>query len=59
MQTTLCFDFGNTRLKVAVFNDRDFVEERVLEQANEASIQQLIDQYKPTKFLLVVLGHLL
>ena len=52
MQTTLCFDFGNTRLKVAVFNDRDFMEECVLEQANEASIQQLIDQYQPTKSIL-------
>lgn len=47
MQTTLCFDFGNTRLKCAVFEGRDFKEEVVLEVANTASVQLLIEQYKP------------
>ncbi|MES2002961.1 MAG: type III pantothenate kinase [Bacteroidota bacterium] len=58
MQTTLCFDFGNTRLKCAVFNDRDFVAERVLENADNNSIQRLIDEYKPHKSILSsVINH--
>jgi type III pantothenate kinase len=47
MQITLCFDFGNTRLKCAVFDGRDFKEEIVLKDASTASVQLLIEQYKP------------
>lgn len=58
MQTTLCFDFGNTRLKCAVFNDRDFIEEKVLDTADETAVLQLIDQYKPGKAILSsVINH--
>ncbi len=58
MQTTLCFDFGNTRLKCAVFEDRNFKEELVLENTDNATIQQLIDQYKPDKSILSsVINH--
>lgn len=52
MQTTLCFDFGNTRLKCAVFEGRDFKEERVLENTGTAAVQQLINEYKPAKSIL-------
>lgn len=52
MLTTLCFDFGNTRLKCAVFEGRDFKEERVLENTDTAAVQQLIDEYKPAKSIL-------
>jgi type III pantothenate kinase len=47
MQTTLCFDFGNTRLKCAIFTGRDFATEHVLQDASVESVQPLIDQYKP------------
>ncbi len=58
MQRTLCFDFGNTRLKCAVFENREFIEERVLENAGNATIQELIDQYKPDKSILSsVINH--
>lgn len=58
MQTTLCFDFGNTRLKCAVFEGRDFKTERVLENADAAVIQQLIDEYKPDRSILSsVINH--
>ena len=58
MQTTLCFDFGNTRLKCAVFENRDFIKECVLEKADHASIQQLIELYKPDKSILSsVINH--
>lgn len=58
MQTTLCFDFGNTRLKCAVFEGRDFKEERILGNTTGFSIQQLIDQYHPVKSILSsVINH--
>jgi type III pantothenate kinase len=58
MQTTLCFDFGNTRLKCGVFEDRSFLEERVLESMDSSAIQQLIDQYQPQKSILSsVINH--
>ncbi len=58
MQTTLCFDFGNTRLKCAVFENREFIEERVLENGGNITIRELIDQYKPDKSILSsVINH--
>ncbi|MEN9685937.1 MAG: hypothetical protein RLZZ28_1723 [Bacteroidota bacterium] len=58
METTFCFDFGNTRLKCAVFNNRDFVEELVLEEATAASIEKLVTAYKPSKSILSsVINH--
>jgi type III pantothenate kinase len=58
MQTTLCFDFGNTRLKCAVFHDRAFAEEVILENADQPTIQNIIDQYHPQKSILSsVINH--
>ncbi len=58
MQTTLCFDFGNTRLKCGVFKNRDFVEEKVLAAADTESIEQLIAECKPDKSILSsVINH--
>jgi type III pantothenate kinase len=50
--TTLCFDFGNTRLKCAVFHNRELQEVLVLENDNDETIQHLIDTYKPVKSIL-------
>lgn len=52
MQTTLCFDLGNTRSKCAVFEGRDFKEERVLDDLTSTTIQQLLDVYKPDRAIL-------
>jgi type III pantothenate kinase len=58
MQITLCFDLGNTRLKCAVFTGREFTEERVLADIGEATILQLIDEYKPGRSILSsVINH--
>ncbi|NCI47724.1 type III pantothenate kinase [Sediminibacterium soli] len=58
METTLCFDFGNTRMKCAVFNDRKFVQEHVLADAGTATIQRLIDEHRPTwSILSSVINH--
>lgn len=58
MQTTLCFDFGNTRLKCAVFENADFKELLLLNNDDLAAIRQLIDQYKPDSSILSsVINH--
>jgi type III pantothenate kinase len=58
MQTTLCFDFGNTRSKCAVFNNDDFVDTLILENNEVYTVQQLIDQYRPTHSILAsVIDH--
>lgn len=51
MERTLCFDFGNTRLKCAVFND-DLEEVVVLSADSVAVVQDLIGKYQPTKSIL-------
>ena len=58
MQTTLCFDFGNTRLKCGVFAGRDFKTEHVLENADTPEIRKLLDEYKPARSILSsVINH--
>jgi type III pantothenate kinase len=49
---TLCFDFGNTRLKAALFNKDVFVEDVVLPDDSEANIQLLLEKYRPQKTIL-------
>ena len=56
--TTLCFDFGNTRLKCAVFVDGGLQAVEVLADDGLPAIEQLINQYKPTKSILSsVINH--
>ena len=50
--TTLCFDFGNTRLKVAVFKDEQLVEIMVLEDDSDATIAGLVNKYQPQNSIL-------
>lgn len=52
MTTTLCFDFGNTRKKVAVFQDTEMKEAVVLPDDSAETIQSLIRQYLPQKSIL-------
>jgi len=52
MSTTLCFDFGNTRRKVAVFNKSEINRVIVLKDDSDETIQSLIDNYKPDKSIL-------
>ncbi len=50
--TTLCFDFGNTRLKCAVFSGKEFLKEIVLQNDDDQTIKDLIETYKPQKSIL-------
>jgi type III pantothenate kinase len=56
--TTLCFDFGNTRLKCAVFDDRELREVIVMENDEPSTVTQLLNRYQPQKSLLSsVINH--
>jgi len=52
MPVTLCFDFGNTRLKCAVFSGREIQKIIVLENDSVETIHQLIETYQPKKSIL-------
>ena len=52
MSVTLCFDFGNTRKKVAVFENEQLKEAIVLADDNTSTIASLIENFKPTKSIL-------
>ncbi len=58
MQTSLCFDFGNTRLKCAIFSGRELKDVIVLESDSNEAIEDLIKQYQPQKSILSsVINH--
>ncbi len=52
MIKTICFDFGNTRLKAAVFNNDEFAEEIVLPNDEIDTIEKLLADYQPQKTIL-------
>ena len=49
---TLCFDFGNTRRKAAVFNNAEINKIVVLDDDSDETIGVLIDQFKPHRSIL-------
>lgn len=49
---TVCFDFGNTRLKYAVFNGRELQYEKVLLDDGSGTILQLMESISPQKTIL-------
>ena len=52
MKKTLCFDFGNTRLKCAVFEEAIFTEEIILADDSLITIEKLLQQYQPQNTIL-------
>jgi len=57
MPTTLCFDFGNTRMKCAVFINGLFQQELVLEDDREETIRALLDRFQPSRTILSSVIH--
>ena len=55
--TTLCFDFGNTRKKVAVFNHDILEHTRYLANDDSETIQLLLTTYQPQKTVLSSVIH--
>jgi type III pantothenate kinase len=47
MSTTICFDFGNTRLKAGVFEQDQLKEMIILPDDNPSTVEELIQRYKP------------
>ena len=55
---TLCFDFGNTRLKAGVFTNDSFLEEISFENDSLESISAAVEKYNPDKTILAsVVNH--
>lgn len=57
MQTTLCLDFGNTRLKCAIFKNEDIIDEITLENDAPSTIEAILNQHKPGKSILSSVIH--
>ncbi len=52
MKKTLCLDFGNTRLKYAIFQDDIFMEEVVLPDDNTETVEAILQKYQPDNSIL-------
>ncbi len=50
--TTLCLDFGNTRLKAGVFAGEEFVEEISLPDDSLAPVEMILAKYRPERSVL-------
>lgn len=55
---TICLDFGNTRQKMAVYNNKSLVAVHILPNLESATIQELLVKYAPNKAILSsVINH--
>ena len=52
MNTTLCFDFGNTRLKCGVFTNGQLTEVLSLADTKNETIELLLKKYQPARTIL-------
>ena len=57
MKRTLCFDFGNTRLKCGVFENDSFIEELTLQDDDVSTITALVQKYQPQNSILSSVIH--
>lgn len=57
MRKTLCFDFGNTRLKCGVFEEATFIEEFILPDDTVATIDNLLQKFAPQNTILSSVIH--
>ncbi len=52
MAGTLCLDFGNSRMKCALFEEGNFKREIILSGGNLQEIDDLLNKYRPEKAIL-------
>jgi len=57
MCITICFDFGNTRLKAAIFKENELLEIAILSKGDEAEVAELIHKWSPKKSILSSVVH--
>lgn len=50
--TTICLDFGNTRMKFGVFINGQYVEEGTIESGSTTEMEAIAEKYKPGKSIL-------
>ncbi len=54
---TICFDFGNTRKKAAIFNNNKLIATAYIAIDDVTTITQLLEQYEPKKSILSSVVH--
>ena len=54
---TLCLDFGNTRLKAAVFEKEQLEQMVILQEDALGHLTEIIDQHKPGRAILSSVIH--
>lgn len=52
MTKTICLDFGNTRLKIALFENAELKEMIVLNEDPVSQLQQILQKHQPSKSIL-------
>lgn len=52
MTKTICFDFGNTRLKAAIFESERFSQEIILPDDESATVEKLLADHNPQRTIL-------
>jgi len=58
MAITICFDFGNTRLKAAVFEQDQLKDIVILKDDSRESLEEIVQQFKPSfSILSSVINH--
>ena len=57
MTRTVCFDFGNTRLKAALFEDSILTEEFVLDDDQPSAMLMALQNYQPQRSILSSVVH--
>ncbi len=58
MTKTICLDFGNTRLKAAVFENEEISETVVLSEDGVSDLQKLLNKHRPSQSILSsVINH--
>jgi type III pantothenate kinase len=57
LTNTICFDFGNTRLKAAVFTADQYIETCVLTEESKEEIERLLNLYQPKHTILSSVIH--
>lgn len=57
MTTSICFDFGNTRMKAAIFNNHELLEVVVFKEGNLIEIDAVLEKFKPQKTILSSVIH--
>jgi type III pantothenate kinase len=57
MSTTICFDFGNTRLKAAIFKENELLDIAILSKGDVAEVAELVHKWSPKKSILSSVIH--